>query len=185
VFYFLAAGLTVGFGMSSFLRFARIVNAAIWCGASVFLVVGLPGLFSPQLEGLLTKPYVGFAAEAVLRRYFILYYCCGAIALLCLAGEWVYFGRGSQFDAALLGALTFLGLVFGLILQPRMHDWHFLKYFGRTVEEQAHAARLFGIWHGISQLLNLAVIAGLILYLWRTTRPPESPRYGSFGKIRG
>ena len=171
--------------MSAFLRFVRIVNAAIWCGASIFLVVGLPGIFSPELERLLTKAYVGFAAEALLRRYFILYYCCGFAGLLCIGIEWAYSGKGSEFDAVLLGVLTILGLLFGRLLQPRMHDWHYFKHFGRTLEEQAHAARLFGIWHGISQLLNLFVIAGLIYYLWRTTRPPESPRYGGLGKIRG
>jgi hypothetical protein len=171
--------------MNGFLRFVRIVNAAVWCGASVFLVVGLPGLFSPQLEGLLTKPYVGFAAEAVLRRYFILYYCCGAVALLCLAGEWVYSGKGSRLDLALLGSLMALGLAFGLGLQPRLHDWHYLKYFGRTAGQQAEAARLFGLWHGLSQMMNLFVIAALIFYLWRTSRPAESPRFGGFSKIRG
>ena|ERR1700761_6285253 len=171
--------------MSAFLRFVRIINAAIWCGASVFLVFGLPGIFSPEVERLLTKAYVGFAAEAVLRRYFILYYCCGFVGLLCVGLEWVYSGRGSELDAVLLSVLTILGLTLGLVLQPRMHEWHFYKYFGRTMEEQAHAARLFGIWHGISQLLNLFVIAGLVYYLWRCTRPPESPRFGSFAKIRG
>jgi hypothetical protein len=171
--------------MRGFLRFVRIVNAAIWCGASVFLIVGIPALFSQPLEALLSKPYAGFAAEAVLQRYFALYDVCGAVALLCLGVEWVYSGNGSRVDAWLLGALTAFGLVFGLILQPRMHAWHYYKYFGRTVEQQAEAARWFGLWHGISQLLNLVVIAGLVFYLWRSTRPPESPRFGSFAKIRG
>jgi hypothetical protein len=66
-----------------------------------------------------------------------------------------------------------------------MHVWHYLKYFGRTAEQQAAAARLFGMWHGISQLLNLFVIAGLGFYLWRSTRPPEAPRFGGFSKMRG
>jgi hypothetical protein len=171
--------------MRGCLRFVRIVNAAVWCGAAVFLIVGLPGLFSPQLEALLSKPYVGFAAEAVVRRYFILYYFCGAVALLCLGGEWVYSGKGSRLDLALLTVLTGAGLVFGVALQPRMHVWHYLKYFGRTPEQQAQAARLFGLWHGLSQILNLFVILGLILYLWRTTRPAESPRFSGFAKIRG
>jgi hypothetical protein len=180
-----AQALGWGFCMTGFLRFVRILNVAVWCGASVFLVAGLPGLFSPQLEELLTKPYVGFAAEAVLRRYFILYYCCGALALLCLAGEWVYSGKGSRLDLSLLCALNAAGLVFGLALQPRLHLWHYLKYFGRTPEQQANAARLFALWHGLSQMMNLLVIMGLIFYLWRTTRPPESPRFSGFAKIRG
>jgi hypothetical protein len=171
--------------MSGFLRFVRIVNAAIWCGASVFLVMGLPGLFSPELERLLSKPYVGFAAEALFQRYFLLYYCCAAVALLCAAAEWVYSARGSTVEVWLLGGLTVFGVAFGVVLQPRMHVWHYLEYFGRTAEQRAAAARLFGIWHGISQLLNLFVIAGLVFYLWRSSRPPELPRFGGFSKMRG
>ncbi|HWD18287.1 MAG TPA: DUF4149 domain-containing protein [Verrucomicrobiae bacterium] len=171
--------------MKGFLRFAGIVNAAVWCGASVFLLVGLPALFSPSLEALLTKPYVGFAAEAVFQRYFILYYCCGAVALLCLAGQWVYSGKGSRFDAVCAAGLTCVGLLMGLGLQPRMHVWHYYKYFGKTPEAQAHAAKMFGLWHGFSQSVNLLVIAGLVFYLWRTTRLPEAPRYGGFAKIKG
>jgi hypothetical protein len=171
--------------MTVFLRFVRVINVAIWCGASIFLVIGVPALFSADLERLLTKPYVGFAAEAVLHRYFDLYYFCGAVALVCLAVDWIYSGRGSIVDAWLIGILNVLGLAFGLLLQPRMHTWHILKYFGRTAEQQAEAARLFGIWHGISQLMNLAIIAALVFYFWRATRPPESPRFGGFSKMRG
>jgi len=171
--------------MNGFLRFVALLNAAVWCGSSVFLVVGLPGLFSPELERLLTKPYVGFAAEAVLGRYFILYYCCGAVALLCLAANRIYSGKGSRLDFGLAGSLMGVGMLSGLWLQPRMHAWHYLKYWGGTPEIQERAGRLFGAWHGISQCVNLLVIAGLIVYLWRTSRPAETQRFGGLGKMRG
>jgi len=171
--------------MSGFLRFVRIINAAVWCGASIFMLVGLPALFSPQVEALLTKPYVGFAAEAIFQRYFILYYCCGAVALVCVGAEWVYSGKESPFDFALVSSLTGIGLLIGLLLQPRMHDWHYFKYWGRTAEIREHAAKLFGIWHGISESVNLLIIVALIIYLWRTARPSEAPRFVAFNKIRG
>ncbi len=67
--------------MIGFLRFLGILNAAVWCGSAIFLVVGLPALFSPDLKKLLTDPGVGFAAEAIVGRFFKVQYCCGAIAL--------------------------------------------------------------------------------------------------------
>lgn len=171
--------------MNGFLRFVRLLNAAIWCGSSVFLLVGLPGLFSGRVISVLSRPYAGFAAEAVFGRYFILYYVCGAVALLCLGADWVYSGKESSFDFGLVSALAAVGLLGGLVLQPRLHDWHYFKYWGKTAEVQAHAAKLFAVWHGISQGVNLLVIIGLILYLWRTARPSETPRFVAFNKIRG
>jgi hypothetical protein len=45
------------------------------------------------VEELLTAAGVGFAAEAVVARYFLLQYWCGAIALAHLLAEYFYCGR--------------------------------------------------------------------------------------------
>ena len=58
--------------MFGFLRFAGILNAAVWCGSSIFLIVGLPPLFSVEMKRLLGEPGVGFAAQTILARFFIL-----------------------------------------------------------------------------------------------------------------
>jgi hypothetical protein len=168
------------------LRFVGILNAAIWCGSAIFLTVGLPAIFSPELKTLLTTPGVGFAAEAVVARFFLLQYWCGGIALAHLLAEWVYCGRPvRRLNLALVVGMLILALAGGWWLQPKMLAWHKDKYFGGTKELQTQAGQSFARWHAASETANLLVIGGLILYLWRVSAPPESPRFGGFTKIRG
>jgi hypothetical protein len=163
-----------------------ILNAAVWCGAAIFLTVGLPAVFSPHLKQLLTDPGVGYAAEAIVARFFLLQYCCVNIALVHLAVETVYLNRAfPRLNLGLLIALAAVALAGGLWAQPRMTELHTTKYFGRTVEERTRAGQEFAMWHGASEAVNLLAIGGLILYLWRVSGPGEQARFGFFPKIRG
>jgi uncharacterized protein DUF4149 len=172
--------------VKALLRFVGILNAAVWCGSAIFLTLGLPALFSPRLKELLTAPGVGFAAEAVVARFFILQYWCGGVALAHLLAEWFYGGRPvrRRYLALLLGLLA-LALAGGLWLQPKMQIWHADKYFGKTKELQTRAGESFARWHAASETANLLVIAGLIFYLWRVSLPPDGPRFSGLTKIRG
>jgi Domain of unknown function (DUF4149) len=170
----------------SLLRFVGILNAAVWCGSAIFLTVGLPAVFSPELKRLLTAPGVGFAAQAIIARFFLLQYCCGAIALAHLLGEWMYCGRPvRRFNLTLVLALLALALAGGLWAQPKMRTLHEIKYFGKSPQQQAQAAKEFAAWHATSESFNLLVITGLIIYLWRVSAPSESQRLSGFSKIRG
>ena len=172
--------------VTGLLRFVGILNAAVWCGSAIFLTIGLPAIFSPEMKKLLTPAGVGFAAEAVVARFFLLQYWCGAIALVHLFAERLYGGRpGRRLNLALVLAMLTVALIGGLCLQPKMREWHATKYFGKTVELQTQAGKDFALWHAVSESANLLVIAGLILYLWRVSVPPAGPRFGSLGKIRG
>ena len=96
-----------------------IINAAVWCGSAVFMLIGLPALFSPELKRLLTAPGVGFAAEAVVGRYFIVQYWCGGIALVHLMAEWFYNGRPLwRLNLGLVIVVLSVGLAGGLLAQP-------------------------------------------------------------------
>src|SRR5580700_399780 len=132
--------------------------------------MGLPAVFSPELKKLLTEPGVGFAAEAVVARFFVLQYWCGAIALAHLLAEWIYCGRPvRRFNLALVLGLLALALAGGLWAQPKMRTLHEVKYFGKTPEQQAQAGKAFALWHGAAESVNLLVIGGLIIYLWRVS----------------
>ncbi len=149
-------------------------------------MVGLPALFSPELKRMLTDVGVGYAAEAIVARFFVLQYWCSAIALAHLYAEYLYFSRSVwRLNLALLIVVISLGLAGGLWAQPRMRVLHFTKYFGGTVELRAQAARSFGIWHGMSEAANLVVVGGLIWYLWRVSTEEDPPRFVSFSKMRG
>jgi hypothetical protein len=168
------------------LRFVGILNAAIWCGSAIFLTVGLPAVFSPELKKLLTPAGVGFAAEAVVARFFWLQYWCGGIALAHLLAEWVYCGRQlRRLNLTLVMGLLALALAGGLWAQPRMRILHEVKYFGKTAQLQDQAGKEFALWHGASETVNLFALIGLIIYLWRVSGPSESARSGGFSKIRG
>jgi len=148
--------------------------------------MGLPAVFSPELKRLLTEPGVGFAAEAVVSRFFVLQYWCGSIALAHLLAEWLYGGhRVRRLNLALVLGLLAFALAGGLWAQPKMRTLHELKYFGKNAEQQTQAKKDFALWHGAAESVNLLVIGGLIIYLWRVSGPPESPRFGGFSKIRG
>jgi hypothetical protein len=168
------------------LRFVGILNAAVWCGSAIFLTIGLPAIFSPELKKLLTVPGVGLAAQAVVARFFVVQYCCGAIALAHLAAQRLSAGRyPARGNLGLITALLALALAGGLWAQPVMRGLHKEKYFGPTAARQEQAARRFALWHGVSEGVNVLVIAGLIVYLWRVAAPLEAPRFVNFNKIRG
>ena len=163
-----------------------LLNAAVWCGSSIFLIVALPALFSPELKRLLTAAGVGFAAESIVARYFIVQYWCGGIALAHLLAEWLYCGRPLwRLNLGLLAVVLSLSMAGGLWLQPKMRALHVAHYFGRTSEQQMQAAKTFAAWHTASEAANLLVIACLVWYLWQVSREQEPARFVSFSKIRG
>ena len=161
-----------------FLRYLSFVNASIWTGASLFMLICVPGLFSAEMTRLLTPAYVGFPAEAILSRYFMLQYVCSGVALVHLFTEWLYLGRPIQrFTLWLLVGIACLGLLGGLVFQPKITRLHVAKYWGKTAAVQAGAAQSMKTWHGISQVANLIMIGGILVHLFRVTRGPESSRF--------
>ena len=175
------------------LRFVGILNASVWLGAAIFFTFGVaPGIFSPELKKLFGPAYTGLFGQSVVARFFLLQYCCGGIALLHQLAEWVYLGRAfHKITLGVLMGLCAISLVGGLVLQPKMKKWHQIKYstelYRRELflpEEKAHAAKLFGAWHGVSATLNLLALGGLAFYLWRMANPGDGTRFVPAGKFR-
>lgn len=174
--------------MIGFLRLVGLFNAGIWLGATIFFTfVAGPAFFSADMTTILPPPYNGAAAEIVIERYFLLQLTCGGIALLHLLVEWLYTGRPMErFLPGLLITIFCLTLIGGLWLQPALKHWHLVKYNPRVVvQERQRAANLFGIWHGISQGLNLIATAGIVFYFWRTANAKSATRLISVNKFRG
>jgi hypothetical protein len=178
--------------VSLFLRIIGIVNAAIWFGAGTFFALGvIPGVFSGELHKLFGDGYTYYAgavALALFKRFFVLQYICGAVALLHFVAEKLYLGRPfSSLGTALVVIIFGLGLMGGFWLQPKMEDLRQTMYSTTATAEQREKARhSFGAWHGISETANLLIIGGLLVHLLRVTRPPDSGGYGVlFPKFRG
>jgi hypothetical protein len=168
--------------VSSFLRFIGIVNAAVWFGAGIFFAaVVLPAVFSQDLHRLFGEAayryYSGGVALVMFRRFFMLQYVCGTLAVLLLLAERIYLGRAfPRFGSALVLAILGLGLIGGFWLQPRMEQFRQTMYFGPTQQEKDSARHSFGMWHGVSQLANLLIVGGLLVHLARVTRPAGQSR---------
>jgi uncharacterized protein DUF4149 len=174
-----------------FLRFIGLMNAAVWFGAAVFFTFGIGAApFSPEMKELLgakTSPYFpGAIAQIYIARYFDLQLICGAVALLHLLAEWLYLGRTPQkFGVGLLTVLIAAGLLGDFWLQPKMKGLHRVKYgLNSSPAERENAARSFRAWHGASQGINLVILAGLAVYLWRVANPADPARFVSTAKFR-
>jgi len=163
-----------------FLRFVGVANAAVWFGASIFFTFSVgPAFFSEKMVNLLTRPYAGAAAQIIIERYFLVQQVCGALALLHLVAEWLYMGKPLQrLTLWLLLGVSALGLMGGYSLQPKLRGFHRTIYAPSSTPQQIDQARQsFKLWHATSQALNLAVLCGVAVYLWRVSTPASGYRY--------
>lgn len=175
--------------MSKLLRFIGTINAAVWLGSAVFVTVGLPVVFSPEVGRFVQRPLVGIVAENILARYTVVQYWCAGIALIHLVAATVFLGRRfSRFLLSLVLALMAFALVSGLWLQPKMARLHYTKYWGTVTADRVEADRSFRMYHGGSQAANLLVIIGLVIYVWKVTENQtpamERPRFSTLGKLQ-
>ena len=177
--------------MIGFLRFVGLVNAAVWFGATVFFTVGAgPALFSQEMKQLLganNYPYFsGAIVQVVIGSYFHLQLACSIVALLHAAAEWLYLGRPLQkFGLGLLLGLLFFGFVGGYGLQPKIKELHARKYaLNYTPEVRRSAAASLRVWHGMAQVVNLIMLGGLAVYLWRVAHPMSTGRLAASAKFQ-
>ncbi len=169
--------------MIGLLRFAGILNAAVWFGTAIFFTFGAGWApFSQEMKTLLgpnNYPYFsGAIAQILVARYFHFQLVCGIIAVLHLVAEWLYLGKYPQkLQIGLLIGLCSAVLLGAYWLQPRLHTLHAAKYAANNRPEvREAAARSFRVWHGVAQVINLFMVAGLAAYLWRAANPSDPTR---------
>ncbi len=166
-----------------------LMNAAVWFGAAVFFTFGVdPAAGSQDMKDLLRPkdfPYFSVVIGDVSTiRYFHLYLACSLVALLHLMGEWLYLGKYHRRPwLALVFGLCLVGWTQGFWLQARLREWHHATFYGPP-EHRELVARAFHAWHTVSDVLNLVLVAGLAVYLWRVGNPSDPTRFVSAAKLR-
>ena len=177
--------------MTGFLRYVGILNAAVWVGAAIFFTFGIaPAAFSAEMRNLIGEKnypyYSGAITQLLLARYFYLQLICGIVAILHLLAEWLYLGKTPKKAwLGLLISLFAIVLIGGNWLQPKLKDLHRIKYaVDASADQRKLASETFKSWHGTSQVLNLLLLAGLAVYLWRVANPPDPTRFVSTTKFR-
>ena len=180
--------------MNAVLRFIGATNAAIWLGSAIFFTFGIaPAVFySPEMKelfGPVFREYAGAIAQVLLQYFFRLQYVCAGVAVAHLLAERLFTRRPlERLRLHLLGWLLFLGLTGGLLLQPHLKRLHYTRSaVASSPTQKEAAAKSFGRWHGVSQVMNLIAMAGLLGYFWRLTSPPDpeaAPRFFSENKFK-
>lgn len=175
--------------MAKLLRFIGIINAAVWLGSAVFVTIGLPVVFSPEIGRYIQRPYVGIVAENIIGRYTVVQYWCAGIALVLLFAGKVLLGRRvSGLVLTIVVVLSALALASGLWLQPKMNHLHYVKYWGTLQTDREEADKSFRRFHGGSQTANLLVIVGLVIYVSKVTENPDNddgrPRFSTLRKLQ-
>ena len=136
---------------------------------------------------LLPAAYTGAVLQLLVERFYMLQYWCGGIALIHLVVEWLYTGRPiPRFTLGLLVCLLMVTAVGGVWIQPKMTSWYGVKY-GRysTPAQRQMASQALQTADSIVRVVNVAVLAGLLAYLWRIDKPSTPLRFVSTPKFQG
>ncbi len=174
--------------MKSWLRFLTIANAAVWFGSAIFFTFSVgPAFFSPASKALFQEAYPyysGAVAQLVIERFFRCQQVCGFIALALLIVGRLQANRPDKLHTGRtperrLGWLVVLllgaSLASGYWLVPYMKNLHTTKYAQlSTPEQREFATARFSRWHAASQVGNLFVMLGLLIYLRRVTATTET-----------
>ena len=178
--------------MPGFLRYLGLLNAAVWVGGSVFFsFLAGPVFFTPEVKSITPPPYNGIVAQIMLGRYFSLHLLCGVLAIVHLLLEWLYGGGAFPRRAvAVIGVLLGLALIGGKFIGPKLTVWHQQQYQFQLKSEDGGPPMIkpktypqevrqdakwkFGIWHGVSQTVNLAMLILLAWRFWKLARPASS-----------
>lgn len=178
--------------MIAFLRFVGIANAAVWLGGAVFYTVAVrPAVISSDMQALLGSKYFSYfsggVGQIVLARYFYFHLACAAIALLHLLAERIYLGRTAhRLWLGLLVALFGFSLVGSVWLGPKLARLHRAQHVLHAAPSAREAAaKSFHLWHGVFQAVNVLMIGGVAVCLWRVANPPDELRFVGSPKFQG
>ena len=175
--------------MSGFLRFVGILNAAAWFGAALFLFFGAePAVYSADSQALLQKSFTylaGLLDHNIRVRFFYLSLLCGVVALVHLVAEWLYLGRTApRLFLWLLMGLLGVAIASGGVLEPRLKTFHVTRIVGATASERQAAQKSFATLSTVIETMDIFILGGLAVYLWRMANPPDSLRFVSATKFR-
>jgi hypothetical protein len=140
------------------------------------------------LSGPASFPYFSEAVSQVIAdRFFGLFLICALLAMLHTGAEWLYFGKYPR--------RLWLILIFGLFLgglaqvygvQPKLKQLLLLEHGRANRPELREAAgRSFRAWHVVSTGVNIILLGGLAVYLWRVANPPDEMRFVGAGNLSG
>ena len=112
---------------------------------------------------------------------------CAIIAVLHQTARWLYLGRPSRKTSfGLVAVLFVMVLINGNAVQPQLRKFHNASYAANAqAAGRDKAAKSFRTWRAINTSINLLMIGGVLVHLWRVANPSDSLRFISSVKFRG
>ena len=135
------------------------------------------------MKGLLGAANFPFFSQAISQviatRFFGLSLLCALLAMLHTGAEWLYFGKyPRRLWLILIFGLFLGGLVQVYGIQPKLKQLLLRQYSRASRPElRESAGRSFRAWHVVSTGVNLLLLGGLGVYLWRVANPPDEMRF--------
>lgn len=175
------------------LRFLGLLNTAVWFGATFFFIfIAEPAATSSEaMKGLLGSksfPYFSVAiSQIIAARFYGLFLVCAMLAMLHMGAEWLYFGKyPRRFWLILILGLFLGGLAQAYGIQARLKGLLLLEHSPANPPQlREPAGRSFRAWHVVSTGVNLLMLAGLGIYLWRVANPPDEMRFVGASNLSG
>jgi hypothetical protein len=161
------------------------MNAAAWLGTVIFFTFGAhPACFSADMKATLgltaDSYYPGAIASVIMERYYHVMLAFGVVALLHLLAGWLYMGRPRRrFSFWLVIGLFVLTLIGSNAIEPSLVRLNKKHYTAPQTVERESAGKYFRVLNVTEVALNLVLIGGLILYVWRVGSPSDTLRFVS------
>jgi hypothetical protein len=167
------------------------MNAAVWLGTAIFFTFGAhPACFSADMKATLglsaDSYYPGAIAGVIMTRYYHVMLASGVVALLHLLAEWLYMGRPRRkISFSLVVGLFLLTIIGGHAIEPSLLRLNKKHYTAPQTADRESAGKSFRILNVSGVTLNLILIGGLVLYVWRVGSPSDTLRFVSPVQFRG
>lgn len=184
----------------AFLRFIGLMNAAVWFGAVVvYAALISPAMLSPEMLDIfggarnpMAPAYRGLAMEIVASKFYWIHFICAGVMAFHLLMDWLFTGKAARtLMLYLAGTMIVLGLANGVLLFQKMKELHRIHYkytpppvTKEQVEIKAKAATMHDALQTATEVIHWIMVAGLLVYTWKTATPGEQPRFSSARKFK-
>lgn len=161
------------------IKYVHLLTLCVWVGGIVFFsFIGAPAIFKN-----LPREMAGAVVGAIFPKYWIMGYVCSLTLLATL----IYIVKGN-FDAfkvqiGILAVAVALAFVSGMVIGAKARDIKAQMNAEQNTEKREALHKDFGKMHGISALVNVAVLALMLGYVWyvpKVIKPSFSESAKSF-----
>jgi hypothetical protein len=136
--------------------------------------------------------YRGLALEIVAGKFYYIHFICSGVMVFHLLMDWLFTGKATRTMMLYLSmTMIVFGLASGLLLHQKMKVLHRIHYkytpppiTKDQVETKAKAATMYDTLQTATQVMHWLMVAGLLVYTWKTASPGEQARFSSTRKFK-